>query len=307
MSEFSSHMKFANEERLKEIKEQKIVRKFQKQLKICAYFFLFWATFILLNSCIGFSSAPFYLPEVKCNHLEPSDNCKYLKSLTSALYCFEIIGSLLLVIHGLLLIALIDHIKHLKLIRLIQRFTKVVIILYLVLIVLRIGVYIKVQSEVASIDSNETDQGFGNFLASFVDDPQTAIAVTCILMSCFFLCFLMNCFTVRLTNKIEAFIIKPPPENGSLQINSETKRSSSDGSGDDNKRKSSQDSNGSSDNNSTKQKTNKSSKLFFWKRKESNNSKIRSQSSRLLQDEEQKEEDDAMDDNNKSNKYRKQT
>lgn len=117
MSEFSSHLRFASEERLKEIKEMRKVRKFQKRLKVCAYFFLFWSIFILLNACIGFSSAPFYLPEVRCNHLEPNDDCKYLRSLTSALYMFEIIGSLLLVIHGLLLIALVDHIKSLKLIR----------------------------------------------------------------------------------------------------------------------------------------------------------------------------------------------
>lgn len=105
---------------------------------------MFWAIFILLNACIGFSSAPFYLPKVECNHLEPSDNCRNLKSLTSAIYMFEIIGSLLLVMHGLLLIALIDHIKSLKLIRFLKRFTRIVVLMYALLIILRIGVYIKV-------------------------------------------------------------------------------------------------------------------------------------------------------------------
>lgn len=128
------------------MKELRVIKKFQKQLKICSYFFLFWAIFILLNACIGFSSAPFYLPEVKCNRLEPNDDCRFLQRLASALYMFEIIGSLLLVIHGLLLIALVDHIKSLRLIQVIRRFTKTVLLLYIVLIIMRIGVYIKVQS-----------------------------------------------------------------------------------------------------------------------------------------------------------------
>lgn len=197
------------------------VRKFQKRLKVCAYFFMFWAIFILLNACIGFSSAPFYLPEVKCNHLEPSDDCKYLKSLTSALYMFEIIGSLLLVIHGLLLIALIDHIKSLKLIRFIKRFTKVVLVLYVLLIILRVGVYIKVQSEVSSIDSAEDDQGFGNFLASFVADPKAAIAVSAILLLTFAACFILNCYTMKITSNIEQFVLAPPePSNFRIQKDS---------------------------------------------------------------------------------------
>lgn len=70
---------------------------------------------------------------------------------------FEMIGSLLLVIHGLLLIALVDHIKTLRLIQVIRRFTKTVLILYTLLIIMRIGVYIKVQSEIADIDVEEED------------------------------------------------------------------------------------------------------------------------------------------------------
>eukprot|EP00347_Sterkiella_histriomuscorum_P015920 403355183 len=194
---------------------------------------MFWAIFILLNACIGFSSAPFYLPDVRCNHLEPTDDCKYLRQLTSALYMFEIIGSLLLVIHGLLLIALIDHVKSLKLIRFIRKYTKIVLALYLLLIICRVGLYIKVQSEVANIDTEEVDQGFGNFLASFVADPKAAIAVTAILLSLFALCFIMNCFTMRLTSNIEQFVLAPPESNFMIQNGSiKSQLSGTSGSGD---------------------------------------------------------------------------
>lgn len=170
MSNFSSHLHFASEERVKEMKETRVIRKFKKQLKFCAYFFLFWAIFILLNACIGFSSSPFYLPDAKCNNLEPSDECSYLKGLTSALYTFELLGSLLLVIHGLMLIALIDHVKSMRLINSIKRYTKILFFLYLVLIIMRIGVYIKVETKLLDIDNRESDESFGNFLASFVPD-----------------------------------------------------------------------------------------------------------------------------------------
>jgi hypothetical protein len=113
------------------------------------------------------------------------------------------------VIHGLLLIALVDHIKSLKLIKAIRRFTKIVFFLYLVLIIMRIGVYFKVEDELVDIDGREEDKSFGNFLASYIPDKQGAIAFTCILLALFGFCFLMNCITLRLATKIESFVTKP--------------------------------------------------------------------------------------------------
>ena len=98
MSEFSTTMRFASEERQKEIAEMNQIRKFQKKLKCCSYFFVVFAFFILINACIGFSSAPFYLPNVNCSIVEPDSECLYLKQLTSFLYFIEIFGSLLMVI-----------------------------------------------------------------------------------------------------------------------------------------------------------------------------------------------------------------
>lgn len=152
MSEFSTTIRFASEERLKEIAEMKQIRAFQWRLKCCSYFNILFSFFILINACIGFSSAPFYLPNVKCSIVEPDSECLYLKQLTSFLYFIELFGALLMVIHGLLTIALVDHIKQLLLIKIIIKYTKIVFILYLVLIVFRVGVYIKVHYEVTLVD-----------------------------------------------------------------------------------------------------------------------------------------------------------
>ena len=249
-------MRFNSEERLKELKELRVVRKFQRQCKVFAYFFLFWACFILLNACIGFSSAPFYIPAAKCNKLEPNNDCSFLKSLSSAMYAFEMMGALLLVIHGLLLIALVDHIKSLRLLQAIRRFSKVSLAVYVVLVIMRIGVYFKVEDEIKGIDNDEAEQSFGNFLASYVPDKQGAIAVTFILLVVFGLCFLMNCLSVRLTRRIEAFASKPESgRNSALGINERTGsgQTSSDSSDDERRR-------------SSGSEQGRISWLFFWKK-----------------------------------------
>ena len=64
------------------------------------------------------------------------------------MYTVELVGSLLLVIHGLLIIALVDHIKSVKLLRIVNRCTKGLIVLYAILIIVRIGIYFRVHYEV---------------------------------------------------------------------------------------------------------------------------------------------------------------
>jgi hypothetical protein len=100
----------------------------------------------MLNACVGFSSAPFYLPEIDCNKSEPTENCKTLKKSTSIMYSVELIGSLLMVIHGLLIIAIVDYIKYLPLIRFVHRLTKCLLVCYGILILMRIILYVIVRS-----------------------------------------------------------------------------------------------------------------------------------------------------------------
>lgn len=172
LSEFSHSMRYASEERRKELKEQREVKRFGWRLKFCAYFFIFFSCFILMNACIGFSSAPFYLPGLDCSALEPTPDCLALSKSASALYTVEAIGALLMVVHGLLLIGAVDHIKSLRLLTFLQRYTKVVILLYGVLILLRIGLYFRVRQDMLPHDRYKSDQGFGNFLASYIaSDP----------------------------------------------------------------------------------------------------------------------------------------
>ena len=67
-----SIIKFHSEERKKRQQEVKRLKKYQRKLKMISIFFLFFALFILLNCCIGFSSAPFYEKNTTCKRVEPT-------------------------------------------------------------------------------------------------------------------------------------------------------------------------------------------------------------------------------------------
>lgn len=100
----------------------------------------------MLNSCIGFSSAPFYEHYAKCSRIEPDEFCSELRTHVYILYSFEIIGSFVLTIHGLLSIALLDHMKNIKLIRFVNKYTKFANVAYTILVICRVSMYIKVHS-----------------------------------------------------------------------------------------------------------------------------------------------------------------
>ena len=157
LNQFSNPHKFALDQRVKEIAEQKQVKVFTRKLKCFSYFFLFLALYILLNACIGFSSAPFYLPDINCNRIEPNEKCKALAEYTSVLYSVEIIGSFLLFIQALLAIAILDHMKSLALLRLFLKFTKLSLLVYFVLVVTRIGLYLTIHFEVLDLDYHNKD------------------------------------------------------------------------------------------------------------------------------------------------------
>lgn len=58
-------------------------------------------------------------------------------------------------------------------------------------------------------ESPEDDQGFGSFLASFIEDRKGAIALTVILILVFSSCFLVNFFTYRLARNLEKYLVTP--------------------------------------------------------------------------------------------------
>jgi len=108
----------------------------------------------MLNACIGASSAPFYDKYTDCSKYELDPNCKELMKYTSALYGFEVVGSLVLTFHGLLGMTLLEYIKKLWLIRILNYYTKVALILYICDVLLRSAMYFKILDLLAPVEEN---------------------------------------------------------------------------------------------------------------------------------------------------------
>lgn len=123
------------------------------------------------------------------------------------MYIMELIGSLLMVVHGLLLIGLLENLKNLKLIRILHSFTKCLLICYALLFVIRTATYIGVHSELAKLDTKNMDQGFGNFLASYMFDSKVVAGwVTFVLILVFMGCIGTNWIVLRLTKGLEEYV-----------------------------------------------------------------------------------------------------
>ena len=150
--------------------EDEKFRKYYLKLKSISLFFVFFSCFILINASIGASSAPFYDKYTECSKYELTPDCKQLKTYTSALYGFEVCGSLILVIHGLLGMTLLEYIKKVWLIRLLNYYTKVSLILYSVDVLLRTAMYIKILKLLAPEEEESHDQNFGGYLAVYCNN-----------------------------------------------------------------------------------------------------------------------------------------
>lgn len=178
-------------------------RLYLKKLKLVGYFYLAFSTFIILNSVIGFSSAPFYLPLANCNKIQPTQKCEKLETYSKVLYSIELICGLVLMFQGLLIMRIIDFITNVNLIKFSTRLTYIAIILYLVIMICRVGVFFEVDSLAEDLTDKENYVGsFGAFLGGSIQSEAGAVLMTCFFMCTIAICFLCNLFNIRLNTNL---------------------------------------------------------------------------------------------------------
>ena len=182
--------------------EDEKFEKYRLKLKGISLFFVFFSVFILLNASIGASSAPFYDKYTECSKYALTDDCKELMKYTSALYGFEVIGSILLSIHGLLGMTLLEYMKKVWLIRFMNYYTKVALFLYALDALLRTAIYFKVLKLVQPVEEDDHSQDFGGFLAVYCENQALGVIVTGILLCVYSCCFLSTCYMWRLTDQL---------------------------------------------------------------------------------------------------------
>ena len=120
--------------------------KFKIWLKVYSLYFVIFSVLILLNACIGFSSAPFYSKDTTCIKGNTIETCNKLLSYTNALYSIEVIGSVVLVTHGLLGLTTGEHSLVFCYMRFLQLYSKIGVVFYLILVSVRTILYFFVMS-----------------------------------------------------------------------------------------------------------------------------------------------------------------
>ena len=163
-----------------------------------------FSVFILVNACIGWSSSPFYDKYTECSAYDTSDDCEFLKHRVTALYFFEILGALVLVVHGLMGMVLIEYMQMLKLIKIMNTYTKVALGFYSMCVLLRTSMYLKVLVLIAPLELNKA-QDFGGFLAVYAENDTLATIITIILLLIYASCFLSTVYLILVTKGLTKY------------------------------------------------------------------------------------------------------
>ena len=139
-----SYFQDLTERKEKILKERSEVKKYALKLKCMSLFYVLFAIFILLNSCIGFSSSPYYSRYTDCNQYKNDPQCKSLRHRVDVMYACELLGSVLLVTHGLIGMILLENLKVIKIAKVLNYYSKVAPFFYGLLILLRMSYYIDI-------------------------------------------------------------------------------------------------------------------------------------------------------------------
>ena len=96
-----------------------------------------------------------------------TEKCKGLRHQVTAIYVFEGLGSMGLVTHGLIGMALVEHTKIIRLTNFMNIYTKVALVFYALCAILRTAMYIRVLVMIAPLELPGNPQDFGGFLAVY--------------------------------------------------------------------------------------------------------------------------------------------
>jgi len=74
-----------------------------KHFHYFANFYLVFSLFVILNDCVGLSSAPFYSSHVTCKLADPTPECITLRTLAKVIYYSEMLAGFMLAVQSILL------------------------------------------------------------------------------------------------------------------------------------------------------------------------------------------------------------
>jgi len=166
---------------------------------------LAFSLFIILNDCIGLSSAPFYLPRVKCNVLEPNTACDRLKKLAHGLYLTEMAGGFVLAAQASSVYYFVDnHGTDPRVSTVIKCFTIGCLCGFTALVGVRVLLFVLIIHWAESnIPGSQQESDFGVFLGHFTKSRDTQILATLLIMTCILMCFTLSVLSIRLVTHVD--------------------------------------------------------------------------------------------------------
>ena len=146
---------------------------------------------------------------------------------SDALYGFEVIGSIFLVVHGLLGMTLLEYIKRLCLIKVMQIYTRVALFLYMFDALLRTAMYFKIKHLLVDVEEGDSMLSFGGYLAVYCENEAFGVIVSAVLLGSYSICFLSTCYMWRLTNQLHGTAIEVEQDKQFNSLDKSSRSSSS--------------------------------------------------------------------------------
>ena len=169
-------------------------------------FYVLMAIFILLNSCIGFSSSPYYERYTSCNQYNVTPECNSLHHRVDVIYSCELLGSIVLVVHGNIGMILLDNMRSLCLARVLNIYSKISILVYAFIIVVRVSYYMDIVHMLQPANEDQTIDNtiswFTGMLTINVRNQTEAIILSCIFLTMFVMCFISDAGLIYLTTSL---------------------------------------------------------------------------------------------------------
>ena len=124
------------------------------------------------------------------------------------LYMLELLAGLLIVCQGMLGLIFVDreNIKRMTIAKMIRKSCKIALIVYVILFIIRIGLFFDVRIQLNNINPDRFNKGWGSFSAEYVKDSAWSVATTCIVMFLSGLFYLSNFYIIRLMSKMIDFV-----------------------------------------------------------------------------------------------------
>lgn len=99
-----------------------------------------------------------------------------------------------------------DNITSLKIAKCLKTTCKASLAAYIILFLIRLGMFFDIHSQVKMIDQSHEDKGIGSFFAEYIDDMTGSILISLLILFLFFAFYASNFWMISVMTKMIDFI-----------------------------------------------------------------------------------------------------